>query len=103
MKPDLCNASPQGIGHAGEYGKIGISPCRAYVAHESNKPCDLINNPEEDFTNECDCYGCKCTCGGCCSHIPGSDNGVRSGCTTSLCPCGEFLSHKVFEPCTAKP
>jgi hypothetical protein len=20
---------------------------------------------------------------------------------TALCPCGEFLSHKVFEPCTA--
>jgi hypothetical protein len=20
---------------------------------------------------------------------------------TALCPCGEFLSHKVFDPCTA--
>lgn len=103
MKPELCNASPKGIGHAGEYGKIGISPCRAYVAHESNKPCDLINNLEENFTNECDCNDCKCTCGGCCSHIPDSDNSVKSGCATALCPCGEFLSHKILEPCTAKP
>ena len=44
MKPELCNASPQGIGHAGEYGKIGFSPCKAYVAHESNKPCDALIN-----------------------------------------------------------
>jgi hypothetical protein len=89
MKPELCNASPYGIGHAGEYGKIGFSPCRAYVAHESNKPCDVINNLQEDFTHECDCV------------VPGSTKVSRSGCTTTLCPCGEFLSHKVFDPCTA--
>ena len=101
MDPKLCNASPKGIAHAGEYGKIGISPCRAYVAHESNTPCDLINNPEEDFTHECDCNRCRCTCGGCCLHREGSDKGAKGGCMTALCPCGEFLSHKVFDPCTA--
>jgi hypothetical protein len=90
MKPELCNASPYGIGHAGEYGKIGFSPCKAYVAHESNKPCDVINNLKEDFTHECDCV------------VPGSEKVSRSGCMSTLCPCGEFLSHRVFDPCTAK-
>jgi hypothetical protein len=90
MKPELCNASPYGIGHAGEYGKIGFSPCRAYVAHESNKLCDVINNLQEDFTQECNCV------------VPGSNEVSRSGCASTLCPCGEFLSHRVFDPCTAK-
>jgi hypothetical protein len=90
MDPQFCNATAKGIGHDGEYGKIGFSPCRAFVAHESNKPCDVINNPQEDFTHECDCFDAE------------SNNSSRSGCETNSCPCGEFLSHKVFDPCTAK-
>lgn len=89
MKPEECNASTQGLGHAGEYGKIGFSPCRAFVAHESNKPCDVINNLKEDFTHECDCAE------------TGHKKNSRSGCVETICPCGEFLSHKVFNTCTA--
>jgi hypothetical protein len=90
MQPELCNASTQGIGHAGEYGKIGFSPCRAFVAHEVTQVCDVINNLEEDFTHECDCF------------VPGTTEVSRSGCRTSTCPCGEFLAHKVFDPCPVK-
>ena len=79
MKPELCNASPQGIGHAGEYGKMGFSPCGEYVSHESNKPCDLSDIVLEVLPETI------CTC------------------RTDYCPCGEFLSHKVSEVCTAKP
>lgn len=89
MDPKLCNASPYGVGHSGEYGKIGFSPCRAFVAHEANKPCDVINNPKEDFAHECNCV------------VPGSTKVSRSGCRTASCPCGEFVSHNVFEVCTA--
>jgi hypothetical protein len=78
MDPKLCNASPQGIGHAGEYGKMGFSPCGGYVAHESDRPCDLSDMVFEVLPETI------CTC------------------MTTTCPCGEFLSHSVFEPCTAK-
>ena len=78
MKPELCNASPQGIGHAGEYGKIGFSPCGEYVSHESDKPCNPLP-VNEGLIDKDDCH-----------------------CKEALCPCGEFLSHKVSDPCTAK-
>ena len=78
MKPDLCNASPQGVGHAGEYGKIGFSPCGEYVSHESDKPCNPLP-VNEGLIDKDNCH-----------------------CMEALCPCGEFLSHKVSDPCTAK-
>ena len=78
MKPDLCNASPQGVGHAGEYGKIGFSPCGEYVSHESDKPCNPLP-VNEGLINKDNCH-----------------------CMEAFCPCGEFLSHKVSDPCTAK-
>lgn len=78
MKPDLCNASPQGVGHAGEYGKIGFSPCGEYVSHESDKPCNPLP-VNEGLINKDNCH-----------------------CKEAFCPCGEFLSHKVSDPCTAK-
>ena len=78
MKPDLCNASPKGVGHAGEYGKIGFSPCGEYVSHESDKPCNPLP-VNEGLINKDNCH-----------------------CMEAFCPCGEFLSHKVSDPCTAK-
>jgi|LakMenEpi03Aug12_release.lakeMendotaPanAssembly.Ray.scaffolds.fasta_scaffold60907_10 hypothetical protein len=78
MKPELCNASPKGIGHAGEYGKIGFSPCGEYVSHESDKPCNPLP-VNEGLINKDNCH-----------------------CKEALCPCGEFLSHRVIDPCTAK-
>lgn len=78
MKPDLCNASPQGVGHAGEYGKIGFSPCGEYVSHESDKPCNPLP-VNEGLIDKDNCH-----------------------CMEAFCPCGEFLSHKVSDPCTAK-
>ena len=78
MKPDLCNASPQGVGHAGEYGKIGFSPCGEYVSHESDKPCNPLP-VNEGLIDKDNCH-----------------------CKEAFCPCGEFLSHKVSDPCTAK-
>jgi hypothetical protein len=78
MKPELCNASPQGVGHAGEYGKIGFSPCGEYVSHESDKPCNPLP-VNEGLINKDNCH-----------------------CKEALCPCGEFLSHRVIDPCTAK-
>lgn len=78
MDPKLCNASPKGIGHAGEYGKIGFSPCGQYVAHESNKPCNPlpVNEGLIDLEN---CH-----------------------CKADYCPCGEFVSHRVIDQCPAK-
>ena len=78
MKPELCNASPQGVGHAGEYGKIGFSPCGEYVSHESDKPCNPLP-VNEGLIDKDNCH-----------------------CMEAFCPCGEFLSHKVSDPCTAK-
>ena len=78
MKPNLCNASPKGIGHAGEYGKIGFSPCGEYVSHESDKPCNPLP-VNEGLIDKDNCH-----------------------CKEALCPCGEFLSHRVSDPCTAK-
>lgn len=81
MKPNLCNASPQGIGHAGEYGKIGFCRCGRFVSHEADSPCKVL-----DMTNEKD-------------YLPIPDD---CQCNESNCPCGEFLSHSVFDSCTAK-
>lgn len=77
-----CNASPKGfvsdIGHAGEYGKIGFCRCNRFVSHEVNRPCSVINEDREYLPIPDDCQ-----------------------CMTTLCPCGEFLSHSVFDACTA--
>ena len=78
MKPDLCNASPKGVGHAWEYGKIGFSPCGEYVSHDSDKPCNPLP-VNEGLIDKDNCH-----------------------CKEAFCPCGEFLSHKVSDPCTAK-
>jgi hypothetical protein len=78
IHPSLCNASPLAIGHAGEYGLIGFSPCGDYVSHESNRSCyPLPVNEGLIDKNNCQCMA-------------------------SECPCGEFLSHRVDEPCTYK-
>ena len=81
MKPNLCNASPQGIGHAGEYGKIGFCRCGRFVSHEADSPCKVL-----DTANEKD-------------YLPIPDD---CQCNESNCPCWEFLSHSVFDSCTAK-
>jgi hypothetical protein len=79
MDPKLCNASPEGIGHGGEYGKIGFCPCGEFVSHEVNKPCTLIETVDSNKV-----YTRPDTC----------------QCKPTNCPCGEFLSHNVNEPCT---
>jgi hypothetical protein len=80
MDPSLCNASPQGIGHAGEYGKMGFCRCGRFISHESNKPCEVLDTANEK------------------EYLPKPDD---CQCTPTNCPCGEFLSHSVFEPCSA--
>lgn len=65
-------------GHAGEHGKIGFSPCGEYVSHESNTPCNVIENTDNPEIN----LEIKCTC------------------RSETCPCGSFVSHKISEPCT---
>lgn len=79
MDPKLCNASPQGIGHAGEYGKIGFCRCGRFISHESNSPCEVLDTANEK------------------EYLPKPDD---CQCTPTNCPCGEFLSHSVFEPCS---
>jgi hypothetical protein len=74
---DTCTGSGQ-IGHDGDWGLIGFSPCGEYVAHESNKPCDISGVLVEVLPEA------NCTC------------------RTGYCPCGKFLSHKISEPCTAR-
>lgn len=78
MDPKLCNASTQGIGHAGEYGKIGFCRCGRFVSHEANSLCSVINDTKEYLLKPDDCQ-----------------------CMATSCPCGEFLSHSVFDTCTA--
>lgn len=82
MDPKLCTGSPR-LGHDGDYGKIGFSPCKAFVAHEQGKPCNVIENVTEDTPINCNC-------------VP-----PKSPCQIASCPCGEFISHKVTDPCTA--
>ena len=77
MDPKLCNASPQGIGHAGEYGKIGFCRCGRFVSHEVNKPCQIDTETKEYLPKPDDCQ-----------------------CKAVSCPCGEFISHSVFDSCT---
>ena len=79
MDPKLCNASPQGIGHAGEYGKIGFCPCGEFVSHEADSPCTLDIDDSKVYVRPDTCQ-----------------------CNPTSCPCGEFLSHSVLHPCTAK-
>jgi hypothetical protein len=77
--PKACSGNSLG-NHEAEYGKVGVSPCGEYVAHESNIPCDVIENPivsEYPITLE------NCTC------------------RSEKCPCGDFISHKISDPCTA--
>jgi hypothetical protein len=51
------------------------------VAHESSKPCDVIDM----------------------KTFPGpTDDPHICTCRTDSCPCGEFISHKIIEVCTAK-
>jgi len=82
IDPSNCPGGPRKGHQGGEYNNIGFSPCGEYVAHLSNKPCNVINEipANNGLINKEDCY-----------------------CRTAYCPCGEFLSHKVSEPCTAKP
>jgi hypothetical protein len=80
-----CTGSDNGSGKTGhsahEYENIGFSPCAKYVAHRSDLKCDVINRKEPievlDVPHVCQC-------------------------NTGYCDCGDFLSHKISEPCTAK-
>jgi hypothetical protein len=75
----LTQCSGNGFGnHKNEYGKVGVSPCGDYVAHQSDTPCDVIENP---IVSE---------------HPINKDNCT---CRSELCPCGEFISHKISDPC----
>lgn len=78
MDPKLCNASPQGIGHAGEYGKIGFCRCGRFVSHEAKTICKIDADTKEYLPKPDDCQ-----------------------CVATSCPCGEFISHSVFEACNA--
>lgn len=69
-----------GGGHTGQWGKIGFCPCGEYVAHQSNKPCNVI----ETANNK--------------QYLPRPEDCT---CKTEPCPCGHFVSHGVFEVCTA--
>jgi hypothetical protein len=79
IDPKSCASTPIGS-HYYDYGKIGFSPCKEYVSHEANKPCNVIETTEikESSSEPKTCM-----------------------CQTSICPCGDFVSHKVFEPCNA--
>jgi hypothetical protein len=81
IDPSLCTGTGR-VGHkSSEYGVIGFSPCGEYVAHESNKPCNVIET----------------------TIVKTSPPGPKTcQCRTDSCPCGDFISHKVYEPCTAK-
>ena len=77
------------IGAYGKRSNIDQKLQRNFVKKKS--PCLAVKAYyKEDFPNECDCL------------VPGSNEVSRSGCMATLCPCGEFVSHKVFDPCTAK-
>ena len=80
IDPSLCRGSGN-VGHDGEYGRIGFCPCGEFVAHQSDKPCDVIKT----------------------TKIKESSLEPKScQCRAEACPCGDFISHKVFEPCNAK-
>ena len=81
MNSNTCTGSGN-VGHkAWEYDKVAFSPCGKYVAHEANKPCDVIKM----------------------ETLPGPTNDPHNcTCRTDLCPCGDFVSHKVRAVCTAK-
>ena len=81
MKPELCNASPEGVGHAGEYGKIGFCRCGRFISHEVKNGCMVLETANDM------------------EYLPKPDD---CQCAPTNCPCGEFLSHSVFDPCTAK-
>ena len=82
MNRNTCTDSGD-VGHkAWEYEKVAFSPCGKYVAHVSSKPCDVINM----------------------ETLPGPTNDLNHRCTckTDVCACGDFVSHRVREVCTAK-
>ena len=76
--PQHCSGSPNG-GHSGQYGKVGFCPCGEYVAHQANKPCDVIDT----------------------NTLIESQKPRTCQCRTDHCPCRKFLAHSVFETCTA--
>ena len=64
-----------------EYIGVHFCPCGEFVAHMSNKHCEVIKTTEiKESSSE------PKTC----------------ECRPDTCHCGDFLSHRVFEPCTAK-
>lgn len=81
MDRNTCTGSVSKGHKASEYNVVRFSPCNEYVAHESNKPCDVINWETIPESND-DFHICTCR--------------------TDSCPCGEFISHKITEVCTAK-
>jgi hypothetical protein len=81
VTPSNCTGSDK-IGHDGEWGLIGFSPCGKYVAHQSDTPCDVINTVKIKKSNPKEVHYCQCT--------------------TGSCFCGSFLSHLISEPCTAR-
>jgi hypothetical protein len=78
--PDTCTGSGK-IGHEGEWGLIGFSPCGKYVAHQSDIPCNVTEAPKVRKRRFEPIHICQCS--------------------TTKCDCGSFLSHLISEPCTA--
>jgi hypothetical protein len=92
MNGNNCTGSGN-IGHKPfEYNALGFSPCGKYVAHASNKTCD-ISNWERIMGLKDNPDGCQM-----CGAV------IKTPCTcrTGSCACGDFISHKINEPCTAK-
>jgi|MesohylFT_1024984.scaffolds.fasta_scaffold00399_1 hypothetical protein len=94
--PKTCSGTPLG-GHVGQYGELGFSPCVGYIAHQNNILCEIITETDEMvsvlFLNKVWNQAIP-------DYIEDHD---PCQCATTSCPCGEFIAHKVSEPCTAKP
>lgn len=87
IDPSLCytyqDSWVDGItGHTqSDYMNIGFCPCGEFVAHASNKPCNVIETTTIKESSP-EPKNCKCR--------------------AEKCPCGDFLSHRVFDPCSSK-
>jgi hypothetical protein len=81
INPKTCTGSGR-VGHYdNEYTEIGFCPCGEFVAHSSDRLCNVIETTDIKES---------------------SPEPKTCQCRTDSCPCGDMLSHKVFEPCTAK-
>lgn len=78
IEPVNCTGSTKGGHSQAEYDTIGLSPCGEYVAHWVEKSCTdvegIICHSDPDEIHNCQC-------------------------ADGVCPCGSFMSHKVFDIC----